>query len=78
LPEPTVASRLHLARCVASYAVPYLVDIETNLVLAFEAEAMHERYPGSSPHAARVRHAIGLLHGGMETIRREGLKSRNH
>jgi hypothetical protein len=78
VPEPTVASRLHLARCVASYAVPYLADIETNLLLAFEAETMRERYPGSGPNAARVRHAVGLLHGGVERVRSEVLKSRNH
>ena len=70
VPEPTVASQLHLARCVASYAIPYLADIETNLVLAFAANTMTERYPGSSPNAARVRHLKGLFHGGMETVRR--------
>jgi Uncharacterised nucleotidyltransferase len=77
VPEPTAGSRLHLARCVASYAVPYLADVETNLVLAFEAETMLERYPGSSPNAARARHVIGLLQGGLKTVRDEALKSRN-
>jgi Uncharacterised nucleotidyltransferase len=78
VPEPTVASRLHLARCVASFAIPYLTDIETNLLLAFRAETMTERYPGSSPNAARVRHGIGLLRSGVETVRGEVFKSRNH
>jgi hypothetical protein len=78
VPEPTVASRLHLARCVASYAIPYLADIETNLVLAFAADTMVERYPGSSPNTARIRHLKALLQGGLETVRSEALKTRNH
>jgi hypothetical protein len=78
VPEPTVASHLHLARCVASYAVPYLADIETNLILAFAADTMMERYPGYSPNAARIRHIKGLLQGGMATVRGEALKPRNH
>jgi hypothetical protein len=78
VPQPSTAARLHLARCVVSAAIPHLSDIQTNLLLAFEAPTMTTRYPGASSGSARVRHAFGLLRGGMEAVRQEALRSRNH
>jgi hypothetical protein len=77
LPHPSAAARLHLARCLASYAIPHLCDIETNLILAFEVHSMTERHPGASANSARLRHAIGLLRGGMGPVRSEVLRPWN-
>jgi hypothetical protein len=68
-PEPDAAARVHLARCLATYAVPGLSDAHTNLVLAFEAPTMAERYPDTPLYRARLRHALALLPGGLGSLR---------
>jgi Uncharacterised nucleotidyltransferase len=67
-PEPDTASRAHLARCLATYAVPGVSDTHTNLVLTFEAPTMAQRYPGTPLAVARLRHAALLSRGGMRSL----------
>jgi hypothetical protein len=78
VPEPNAAASLHLARCLVTYAVPHLSDVETNFLLTFETQNMTERYPGASTNSARLRHAVGLLRGGTDSVRSGALRSRNH
>jgi hypothetical protein len=68
-PDPDAAARLHLARCLVTYAIPGLSDVITNLWLAFETPTMAARYPGTSPPLARLRHSLRLLPGGMRSLR---------
>ena len=77
IPDQTIAGRAHLARCLCTYAIPHLSDIQTNLLLAFEAPTMTDRYPGSSSNSARLRHAVRLLKTGFGSVRTGLLETRN-
>jgi hypothetical protein len=76
-PDQTIAGRAHLTRCLFTYAIPHLSDIQTNLLLAFEAPTMTDRYPGSSSNSARLRHAVRVLRRGFGSIRTGLLETRN-
>jgi hypothetical protein len=77
VPEPDAISSLHLARCLATYAVPHASDVETNLLLAFAAPTMKDRYPDRSVASARMHHIMALLQNGVGSVKQEALRSRN-
>ena len=64
VPGPNVASRLHMTRCLATYAVPGLSDVELLLAQTFEAPNMALRYPGTSLWSARSTHLAHVLRAG--------------
>ncbi|MGH9028080.1 MAG: nucleotidyltransferase family protein, partial [Acidimicrobiales bacterium] len=77
LPRPTFAARMHLARCLLTYAIPHLSDLETNLLLAFDPATLDAAYPGSSRQAARLRHLVRSFRGGVESVLDSALTARN-
>jgi len=78
VPISTLATKAHRARCMATYAIPHLSDIETNVLLAFETPTMATRYPGAPLSSARLHHAWASVRGGLGALRKEALRPRNH
>ncbi len=78
VPPSTFRTKAHVARCLATYAIPHLSDIETNALLAFEAPTMAARYPNTATASARLRHAFATARQGGRALRNEALRPRNH